>query len=53
MPPTAAASETQDSSKPATCTQCGERVDQTERQPAPREKPLCVDCAFENVPFTD
>jgi hypothetical protein len=53
MPPSAASPETHDSTKPTTCTQCGERVDRNERQPTTHEKPLCVDCAFENVPFTD
>jgi formylmethanofuran dehydrogenase subunit E len=54
MPPTAALQEAlQDTRKPAraTCTQCGECVEH--REPKPAEKPLCADCAFDNVPFTD
>jgi hypothetical protein len=57
MPPAAALQEAiQDTAKPAraTCTQCGERVEMRERLRAPlREKALCDDCAFDNVPFTD
>ncbi|HTL32779.1 MAG TPA: hypothetical protein VL326_06630 [Kofleriaceae bacterium] len=54
MPPAAlVADQIQDSSKPirARCTQCGERIEQ--REAKPREKPLCDDCSFDNVPFTD
>ena len=54
MVPSLLAPEVQRDAAPAKrigCAQCGEKV-----QPEPqreRERPLCADCALDNLPFTD
>ncbi len=48
--------EVSTTSKPSLshCTQCGARIETDARRARPtRDIPLCVDCAFDDMPGTD